>query len=200
MLNHIPNAPEWLHTVVMPVLRWLHIVATALLVGGTLFYEFVIPKAIEDLKEETQLSVLGRVRWVFRRVVLVCVILLVFSGLFTLWQMWPTYHGPMELVGKVSGWHVGVGAVVCISAIRITIGNRVPRHPIAWLRVNFVIMLIVVYLASMARHLRLSFEDDFERGRAESDVAAWPIAPIGGIEDTTTQPSTAPTTLPAKLD
>ena len=70
MLNWFPFIPEWIQEAIFPLNRWLHIVCTALLVGGTLFYEFIIPKAIEDLKEESQLAVLGRVRWFFGQVVI----------------------------------------------------------------------------------------------------------------------------------
>ncbi len=40
--------------------RYVHIVCTTLLVGGTLFYEMVVPVAIGELKSEQQLLVFGR--------------------------------------------------------------------------------------------------------------------------------------------
>ena len=40
-----------------------------LLVGGFLFYEMVVPMAIADLKEEAQIAVFARARWVFRWII-----------------------------------------------------------------------------------------------------------------------------------
>src|SRR5215212_2621767 len=54
--------------IVYPLSRWLHMVGMTLIVGGTLFFELVLPIAIEDLKRE-QLLTIGRappenpVRW-----------------------------------------------------------------------------------------------------------------------------------------
>ncbi len=41
--------------------------------------------------------------------------------------------------------------------------TRAPRHPLTWLRVNFVVMLIALFVAAVARHLRVSIQDDIER-------------------------------------
>src|SRR5476649_1907153 len=94
MLNPLPLLPDWANPIVLPLNRWVHIVCTTALVGGTLFYEFVIPRAIEELKEETQLAVLGRVRWIFRQIVVVSAVLLVTSGAVSTWRIWPAYQGP----------------------------------------------------------------------------------------------------------
>ena len=40
--------------------RYLHIVATTILVGGVLFHELIVPVAIADLKEEQKLAVFAR--------------------------------------------------------------------------------------------------------------------------------------------
>ena len=55
--------PYWLYDIVYPLSRWLHIVCTTLIVGGTLFFELVLPIAIEDLKREQQLYVFARRGW-----------------------------------------------------------------------------------------------------------------------------------------
>ena len=44
------------------ITRYLHIVCTAFLVGGTLFYEMVVPVAVGDMTEGQQLAVMGRSR------------------------------------------------------------------------------------------------------------------------------------------
>src|SRR5256714_13513718 len=61
--------------------RYLHIVCTTVIVGGTLFFEMIVPVATGDLKQEQQLLVFGRARWSFRAMVWTCAILLVVSGI-----------------------------------------------------------------------------------------------------------------------
>jgi hypothetical protein len=194
MYNHIPNVPDWVQTIIFPLNRWLHIVATATLVGGALFYEFVIPKAIEELKDETQLSVLGRVRWIFRRLVIFSTIVLMLSGTLESWQVWPSYH---RFTAPRPWWatHVIFGVIAMAIAIRITLGDRVPRHPIAWLRVSFVVMLSAIFVAALTRHIRLSLQEDAEAYNNSTPPEA-PI-PFGSWGEPTTSSTTAPTTSPA---
>src|SRR5690348_2294523 len=109
LLNHIPAVPDWVQSILLPLTRWLHIVATATIVGGALFYEFVIPKAIEELKDETQLAVLGRVRWIFRQLVIFSTVVIVVTGLVETWRTWPAYHGPFEPARPWWAMHVGAG-------------------------------------------------------------------------------------------
>lgn len=160
IFNVLQGAPDWAYTVVLPLNRWLHIVCTTTLVGGTLFYEFVIPRAIEELKEEAQLAVLGRVRWVFRQIVLVSAVLLICSGAISTWRIWPTYHGPY--ISALPWWivHVLLGLLALAIAIRLTVGRGVPRHPLGWMRFNFVLLLLVIFFASVARYIRLSIIDE----------------------------------------
>lgn len=163
VLNQISWLPDWGDAIVLPVVRWLHIVATATLVGGAFFYEFVIPKAIEDLNTETQLAVLGRVRWIFRRVVNFSAITLIITGIISTWRMWPSYH--KEFAPSYPWWvlHVGLGVIALIILVRLTIGDRVPRRPFIWLRVVFVVMLVTIFAATVARHIRLSVGDEWTR-------------------------------------
>jgi len=164
MVNSVPQLPEWLQTILFPLSRWLHVVCTALLVGGTLFYEFVLPRAIEDLREEVQLSVLGRVRWVFRRVVVLSVALLLVTGCVGAWRLVPLYRS--EAFRVVPPWvvaHIALGVVAMAVALIVMNRTRAPRHPLTWMRVNFVVMLIALFVAAVARHLRVAIQDGIER-------------------------------------
>ncbi|MBV8781827.1 MAG: hypothetical protein JO353_10555, partial [Phycisphaerae bacterium] len=58
--------------------RYFHLISMTLLVGGTLFYLWVVPTAIAELKEPH--IVFARARWVFRRVVFASVLLLLVTG------------------------------------------------------------------------------------------------------------------------
>jgi uncharacterized membrane protein len=204
MYNHLPSVPDWVQSVVFPLNRWLHIVSMATLVGGTLFYEFVIPKAIEELKDETQLAVLGRVRWIFRRLVIFSTIVLILSGAFETWQIWPSYKHRFTAATPWWSAHVALGAVAMGMAVLITLGDRVPRHPIAWLRVSFVVMLVAIFLAALTRHVRLSLQEDAEIFGTNS-VLPDTIPPMGPWIEPNAVPlvplappslTTAPTTAP----
>src|SRR5271170_5535219 len=67
--------------------RWLHVIAGMLIVGGAFVYEFILPRALDDLKEEQQLAVFGKVRFAFRAVVLFGTLLLILSGVGQMWQL-----------------------------------------------------------------------------------------------------------------
>ena len=41
-----------------------------------------------------------------------------------------------------------------VIALFLTISNKPPAHPIPWMRLNLVILLIVIFLASATRHVR----------------------------------------------
>ncbi len=69
----------WLNVLHL-VCRYLHIIGGMLLVGGILFYEMVVPIAISDLKEEVQIAVFARARWVFRWIVWTGAAILLLTG------------------------------------------------------------------------------------------------------------------------
>ena len=164
MVNELSKWPDWASSIVFPLNRWLHIVATSLLVGGTLFYEFVLPRAVEDLREEVQLSVLGRVRWVFYRVVVLSTVVLLVTGSIASWRLLPIYRSAAFRVVPPWVWaHVGLGVLAMAIALRVVHRSRAPRHPLTWLRVNFVLMLIGLFVAAVARHLRVEIQNGIER-------------------------------------
>jgi hypothetical protein len=161
------------------IARYIHVVCTTLLVGGTLFYEMVVPVAIDDLKEEAQLSVFAKARWVFRWIVWLSALLIIISGVLTARRHWMTYKqgGEPALFGPAAvfvpsndvsvlarpGWwfvaHISVGFVAVLIALFLTAGNTPPARPVGWMRLNLVVLLIVIFLASATRHMRLLGEE-----------------------------------------
>jgi len=164
--------------------RWIHIVCTTLLVGGTLFYEMVVPIAIDDLKHEVQLAVFARARWVFRWIVWLSAGLLLLTGLVASRSHWTNYTGeayalrvlppatqPADLTvptaAQRSGWwwaaHSSCGALTIIIALFLTFGNRPPDRPVQWMRLNLVLLMIVIFLGSVTGHVRLA---EIDRAKA----------------------------------
>jgi hypothetical protein len=154
--------PIWVNHIFSPLNRWAHIVASALLLGGILFFEFVVPVATEDLIDEQRLAVFGRARWSFRRIVLLCVIVLVVTGSVSTWRMMERYNADSISAGsKLSSewpWYFGHLAFALIGlwiAMFVTRTRRLAPRPVAWMRGLMVILLICIYLASVVRHVRI---------------------------------------------
>src|SRR5438067_1496460 len=78
------------------IARYVHVVATAVLVGGTLFYEMVVPLAIGELKTEQQLAVFARMRWVFRWLVYSSAIALLLTGGVSIYRNLNVLNGDYE--------------------------------------------------------------------------------------------------------
>jgi hypothetical protein len=163
--------------------RFVHIICTTVLIGGTLFCEFIVPKAIDDLKQEQQLSVFGRARWSFRLIVWSCAVLLVISGIVSSARRWHDYTGAQEASQvpinapaplrhaasdlRRPGWwwaaHVSTGLVALCIAVSLMTVRRPPAHPLYWMRLSLVVLLVVVFLATAARHMRLANYESMER-------------------------------------
>ena len=183
--------PLWLLDIVYPINRWLHLVCTTLILGGTLFFELVLPAAIEDLKREQQLYVFARARWVFRWVVWIGVVGLLLSGVLSLWQQWDIYHtGQFIYVWRWAIAHIVMGMVAMLIALLLTVGNRPPENPVLWMRLNVVILITVIFLASATRHFQLDL-----RARPPQPVET-PTLDVFEAESTTQPAATQPATQP----
>lgn len=174
--------------------RYLHIVCTTLLVGGTLFYEMVVPIAISDLKDEHQYAIFARARLVFKRIVWGSAFLLIVTGISSSYRHYKAYSQPEQVAAEyarisatqpstqpapeLSGaqqpglwWaaHASTGFVAILIAVFLTAGRTPPAQPVQWMRLNLVILMIVIFLASATRHVRIA--------ATEPDVTRHPEAP-----------------------
>lgn len=166
----------FVHTLIFLTSRYLHIVCATILVGGTLFYEMVVPAAIDELRPEQQLLIIARARWFFKRIVWVCSATILISGGVSSYEHWDDYnrdqiyrldpalqsHLPPEMV-EISpmarpGWwwaaHASTGIIAVLIALSLTIGKVPPSQPIRWMRLNLVILLVVMFFATVARQTR----------------------------------------------
>ncbi|HYO10926.1 MAG TPA: hypothetical protein VER17_18320 [Tepidisphaeraceae bacterium] len=168
--------PETLIDVLYILNRYVHIICTTVIVGGTLFFELIVPVATGDLKREQQLSVFGRARWSFKAVVITCAVLLVISGVVSTMRLWRNYtggdrvmHVPVDAPGPLKafaaearrpGWwwvaHSSTGVLALIVAVSLMTVRRPPDSPLYWMRLSLTILMVVIFLAVAARHMRLS--------------------------------------------
>lgn len=142
--------------------RYIHIVSATLLVGGTLFYEMVVPIAIDELRPEQQLLVFARARWVFKWIVWTSVVMTIFSGVLSTeshWQQYANDRLPAVTAAGRAGWwwaaHASTGIVALMIALSLTIGSVPPTQPIRWMRLNLVILLLVMFFGTVTRHARI---------------------------------------------
>lgn len=166
--------------------RYLHIVCTTLLVGGTLFYETVVPVAIGELKSHEQLSVWGRARWMWRSIVWGSAVLLLATGIISTVVHWPSYVQADRVAANVAttqpamsmtvraGWwwaaHATSGVLAMMLAVSLTVGPRPPERPIGWMRLNLIILLVVIFLATATRQVRLFSQDRAANGAIPAEA------------------------------
>jgi len=180
--------PYWIPDILYPLSRWLHIVCTTLIVGGTLFFELVLPIAIEDLKREQQLYVFARARLVFRWVVWIGVVGLLVSGGVSMYRMWKPNQ--VEGFGYVLRWaHVGLGSLGIVLGLLLTIGRAPPENPVRWMRFNLVILLVAIFLGSATQHYELRLNEPFQNRPART-IDGW-------VPERDGRPATNPSSRPA---
>jgi uncharacterized membrane protein len=152
--------------IVYPIIRWMHLVFTTLIVGGTLFFELVLPIAIEDMRHEDRLYVFARARWVFRWVVWIGTIGLIFSGLGVLYQNWRVYEAAgSAYVGRWVASHILLGILAMLIPLLLTVGRRPPTDPVRWMRLDLVILLVAIFLGSATRHFQIVLREQEVRAR-----------------------------------
>lgn len=157
--------------------RYLHIIATTVLVGGTLFYEMVVPGAIDELRDEQRLSVFARARWMFRGIVWASALVLLVTGTLSAYR---NAHAYFEDEAKLlrgesttdvveerirrarlsvpGGWavaHAAGGLLTIAIALLLVSGPTPPARAIGWMRFNLLLLLIVIFLASTTHYIRL---------------------------------------------
>jgi hypothetical protein len=165
----------FLHTLVFLFSRYLHIVCATVLVGGTLFYEMVVPHAIDELKQEQQLFIFARARIFFKWIVWSSSAIILLSGVISSYAHWDDYTrepidpmvhwgahvsemtAPSPMVRPGWWWaaHGSCGILAVLIAVSLTFGKVPPTQPIRWMRLNLVILLLVMFLATVTRQTRL---------------------------------------------
>ncbi len=152
------------------IARYGHIVAAMLLIGGLMFHEMVVPLALSDEREESRLALFARTRWSFRRIVWGCLALLLLSGSVMSYHRVPVYLqqeysvGDMQggfphalPIGLRTGWwwvaHVSTGVMAMMIALYVIAGDRPIAHPVSWLRLDLVMLLVVVFIGSVTHYV-----------------------------------------------
>lgn len=159
------------------IARYLHVVATTLLVGGTLFYEMVVPVAIDELRDGQRLSVFARARWMFRGIVWTSALVLLITGGLTAYRNAHAYfedeaklvrgesttgvveerirRARLSIPGVWVAGHAALGLVTIAISLLLVSGPTPPARPIGWMRLNLLLLLIAIFIASTTHYIRL---------------------------------------------
>jgi uncharacterized membrane protein len=183
--------PPWVFDIVHPLNRWIHMVCTTLIVGGTLFFELVLPIAIEDLKREQQLYVFARARLVFRWVVWISVMGLIASGLLSGSRSWHVYTLD-EYSARWAIAHILLSCVAMFIALLLTLGRQPPENPVRWMRLNLVILLVAIFLGSATRHFQLGLSGRRSTNHGKVPDGPMPIGQEGASIPTAQSEATQP--------
>jgi uncharacterized membrane protein len=146
------------HPDVMPVLdilmRYLHVVAACLAVGGAFFIRFVLPQGTRDLDAEKKHYVLLRSRRAFKMVVHSAILALLVSGAYNAVRLWLQYKVNHALLHPLFGAHLLLALTVFTISIVLLKGVEPPRKHRGWMKVNVVLMLLAILAASTLKWAR----------------------------------------------
>ena len=132
------------------VFRWLHVIFAALVVGGVFYMRVVLPAGIRHLDEQTRGDVFLRCRRVFKMVVHTAILLLVISGIYNSWRLFPQYTGLHPLWGT----HILLAVIVFGISLWLLMGKQPPASHDKWSMVNLVLLIVLVAVASTLKNVR----------------------------------------------
>ncbi len=165
-MSIVAEFPVWLVNTAYATNRWFHLVAGTLMVGGVLFFAFVIPRATADLKSDQQFAVFGYARWLFRKIVVWSVLTIILTGVISYRRMWFIYGFDQTLAqgfwAKPTTWayaHIIFAVVGLVILIRVTATRNILDNPVRWLWAILVFLLVGMLMASVARQMRLVIDD-----------------------------------------
>jgi uncharacterized membrane protein len=132
------------------LMRYLHIVAACLAVGGAFFIRFLLPVGTRDLDAENKDFVFLRSRRAFKMVVHSSILAFLVSGIYNSIKLFPQYKGLHGLWGT----HILLGLVIFAISIVLLKGVEPPRSHKTWMKANVVLMLLAILVASSLKWVR----------------------------------------------
>jgi uncharacterized membrane protein len=136
------------------LMRYLHVVAACLAVGGAFFIRFLLPIGTRDLEAEAKDFVLLRSRRAFKMVVHPAMLAFIVSGVYNSIRLFRQYKANPPLLHGLWGTHILLGLVIFTISIMLLKGVQPPRNHRMWMKVNVGLMLVVILVASSLKWAR----------------------------------------------
>ncbi|HEY2588324.1 MAG TPA: hypothetical protein VGI81_21470 [Tepidisphaeraceae bacterium] len=159
------------------LLRWVHVICAALLIGGTFFLAFLLPwrsRGAEGAAADDSWF-LGA-RRSFKITTHACILFLLLSGIYNAYGNWHAYTQNPAQSHSLFGSHVLL-ALIVFTLLLVLFARRQPRPgERTWLRAIVVLLFLTVLIASSLKYVR-------DHTHAPSSTSTVPSA--------TTQPGTA---------
>lgn len=136
------------------LMRYLHVLAACLAVGGAFFIRFIVPVGARDLDAEKKQVVLLRTRRAFKMLVHPAIFALIVSGAYNAFKLWPQYKVNQQLLHGLWGTHVLLALTIFTISIILLRGVGPPRNHQHWMKLNLVLMFVVILVASTLKWAR----------------------------------------------
>ena len=136
------------------LMRYLHVVAACLAVGGAFFIRFLLPVGTRDLDAEKREYVLLRSRRAFKMLVHPSILAFLVSGTYNAIRLFPQYRANRPLLHGLWGTHLLLGLAIFTISILLLRGVEPPRNHRRWMKINIVLMLLTILVASTLKWAR----------------------------------------------
>jgi len=145
-------------------LRWFHLVAAMVIVGGTVFMRFSLVPAVGDLTDEQRKNLHEKIRPRWAKLIAASIAFLLISGLINFflfmsesktppWEQWrQTYNSMYQFIfGAKTMLALGVFFIASALAGRGEFTKRFRQDAKWWLTVNLILALVIVALSGVLR-------------------------------------------------
>jgi uncharacterized membrane protein len=136
------------------LMRYLHVVAACLAVGGAFFIRVILPIGMRDLDPENRDRVFLRSRRGFKMLFHPAMLAFIVSGVYNAWKNWPQYKVNHALLHGLFGTHLLLALAIFTISIVLLKGVEPPRKHRGWMKVNVALMLLTILVASTLKWAR----------------------------------------------
>lgn len=145
---------NWQPVLVVSV-RWLHIVAACLAVGGVFFIRFLLPAGLRKVEADQGKLVFLGARRAFKMVIHTCILVLLLTGTYNAVRNWHGYAAAGPGLGHgLFGLHLLLALVVFGISLWLLTGTEPPASHRKWAAINMVLLLLTVAAASTVKYVR----------------------------------------------
>ena len=150
--------------VLVVILRWLHVIPAAIVIGGAIFMRFVLPAALRSLPDEQASEVFLRARRSFKIMLHASILFLIISGVINSIRFYPAYvqHRPLA----IALWHTHMFLAVIVFVISFwSLAGKTPpaSHRMAGIA-NVILLLLLVAVSSTLQYVRqMPTQDQIEQ-------------------------------------